>query len=316
MEYDVVVVGGGSAGLAAGMMLGRSRRRVVVVDAGEPRNAPAEHLHGFLSRDGTSPAELLAVGREEVTRYEGEVLTGRVRGIEHGGEHGFVVRLADGGELTTRGVLVATGLRDELPAIPGLRERWGTDVLHCPYCHGYEVRDAPIAVVGGDNRPFTLHQAQLVRQWSDDVVFFPNRIDPTDEERERLAARGIGVVDGEVARLVTDEGRVSGVELADGRRVPRSAVFVGPRFVPHDELLTGLGCEVGENGWVTVDPSGRTSVPGVWAAGNVVDNPAQLINAAAAGATAAVALNHHLLAEDVDRAVAHHRAGDETLSRT
>ncbi|GAA4883646.1 NAD(P)/FAD-dependent oxidoreductase [Saccharopolyspora cebuensis] len=300
MEYDVVVVGGGAAGLAAGMMLGRSRRRVVVVDAGEPRNAPSGHLHGFLSRDGTAPAELLAMGRNEVTRYGGELLTDRVRGIEPG----FVVHLAGGRALTTRRVLVATGLRDELPDVPGVLERWGDDVLHCPYCHGYEVRDSPIAVLGGDNRPFTLHQAHLVRQWSDDVVFFPHRIELADEERERLTARGIRIVDGEVARVVADDGGVSGVELAGGQVVPRAAVFVGPRFVPHDELLTGLGCELGDNGWVAVDPSGRTSVDGLWAAGNVVDNPAQLINAASAGSTAAIALNHDLLAADIDRAVA------------
>lgn len=309
MGCDVVVVGGGAAGLSAATMLGRSRRRVTLVDAGEPRNGPAEHLHGFLSRDAESPAQLLATGRDEVSRYGGELRHDRVAGIERAGTDAFVVRLASGTELATRAVLVATGLRDELPDIPGVARRWGHDVLHCPYCHGHEVADAPFAVVGGNNRPFTLHQASLVRQWSDDVVFLPNRISVTDEERERLTARGIRVVDGEVARIVVDErDRVSGVELADGRTVPRSVVFIGPRFVPQDDLLTGLGCARGENGWVATDPAGHTSVTGVWAAGNVVDSPAQLVNAASAGSTAAVAINHHLLAQDVDRAVTAHRA--------
>lgn len=284
------------------MLLARSRRGVVVLDAGEPRNAPAAHLHNFLSRDGMSPADLLAAGRDELARYGGEIVSARALAIERA-DGGFAVR-HDGGDLNARAVLVATGLRDELPAIPGVRERWGADVVHCPYCHGYEVRDTAIAVLGGDNRPFTLHQASLVRQWSDDVVFFPHRIVMTDEERERLVARGIRVVDGEVARLLVDGGRVSGVELADGTAVPRETAFVGPRFVPDDGLLTGLGCAVGENGWVTVDGSGRTSVPGVWAAGNVVDSPAQLITAAAAGSSAGIALNHHLLALDIDSAVA------------
>ncbi|MBA8824662.1 thioredoxin reductase (NADPH) [Saccharopolyspora lacisalsi] len=308
MEYDAIVVGGGAAGLAAATMLARSRRRVVVVDAGEPRNAPSAHLHGFLSRDGSSPSELLAAGRREVTGYGGQLLQDRVRDIGHIDEHGYLVRLDGGGELTTRGVLVATGLRDVLPDIPGVRERWGNDVLHCPYCHGYEVRDAPIAVVGGDNRPFTLHQASLVRQWSDDVVFFPHTITLTEEERERLLARGIHIVDGDVARVATDGGRLSGVECADGRVVRREAVFVGPRFVPHDELLTGLGCALGDDGWVVTDTTGRTSVDGIWAAGNVVDSPAQLSNAAGAGSTAATALNHRLLADDVERALTDHRA--------
>src|SRR5881398_690790 len=195
-EYDVVVVGGGVAGLSAALMLGRSRRRVVVVDAGEPRNAQAAHLHGFLSRDGMDPAELLATGRQEVLSYGGELLSGRVVGIDRLEGERFGVRLAEGGGLDARAVVVATGLRDELPEIPGLRQRWGQDVHFCPYCHGYEVRDSALGVIGGENRPYTLNQAQLIRQWSDDVVFFPHRIDLEAHERERLAARGVRIVDG------------------------------------------------------------------------------------------------------------------------
>ncbi|MGW0889908.1 NAD(P)/FAD-dependent oxidoreductase [Saccharopolyspora sp. NPDC002578] len=307
LDEDVVIIGGGAAGLAAAMMLGRSRRQVVLLDAGEPRNAPSRHLHGFPSRDGADPAELVAAGREEVRHYGGEIRDARVSGLERA-DGGFAIRLDGDDVLTARAVLVATGLRDELPEIAGLRERWGRDVLHCPYCHGFEVRDTPLAVVGGDNRPFSLHQAQLIRQWSDDVVFFPNRIALTDDERHRLLARGVRIVDGEVVRVVTEADAVSAVELADGRIVARSTVFVGPRFVPRDELLTSLGCEAGDDDWVRVDPSGQTSVAGVWAAGNVSDSPAQLVNAAAAGSKAAIALNHHLLADDIDRAIAAHDA--------
>ncbi|QUG99645.1 NAD(P)/FAD-dependent oxidoreductase [Saccharopolyspora erythraea] len=304
-RYDAVVLGGGAAGLSAATLLARSRRRVVVVDAGEPRNAPSAHLHNFLSRDGMAPAELLAAGRRELAGYGGEVVEGLAVAVKHA-ERGFAVRLASGADLSTRGVLVATGLRDELAEIPGLRDRWGDTVLHCPYCHGHEVRDQPIGVVGGDNRPFTLHQAALVRLWSDDVTFFPNRIALEAGERERLTAWGVRVIDGDVARLSARDGLT--VELADGREVGRKAVFVGPRFVPNDRMLTELGCEVGDDGWVTTDASGRTSVAGVWAAGNVVDSPAQLVSAAGAGSTAAIALNHHLLAQDVERAGALTRA--------
>jgi thioredoxin reductase (NADPH) len=315
-KYDVVVVGGGAAGLTASVYLARSRRQVVVIDAGEPRNAPSAHLHGFLSQDGTPPGDLLAAGRKEVAGYGGELIEGRVEGLDKHSEGGFTVRLAGGAALATRAVLVATGLRDILPDIPGLRERWGIDVLHCPYCHGYEVRDQPIGVIGGANRPFTLHQASLVRQWSADVVFFPNGITLTDEEREQLTARGIRVVEGEVARLSTEGDRLHGVTLAGGQTVERSAVFIGPRFVPLDELLTGAGSAVGENGWVTVDPTGRTSVPGLWGAGNVVDESAQAVKAAGSGAVTAIAINHYLLADDVERAVTAHRAAGEMLSAT
>jgi thioredoxin reductase len=304
MDYDVVVIGGGAAGLSAAMVLARARRRVAVVDAGEPRNAPAEGVHGFLSRDGMPPGHLLAVGRGEVVGYGGEVIKDRVTDVSPGS----VVRLAGGRELTARAVLVTTGLRDELPEIPGVRERWGKDVLHCPYCHGYEVRDAPIGVLGGDVPELSVHHALLVRQWSDDVVFFPNGIVLGAGERERLIARGIRIVDGAVARLVVVDDRLAGVELSDGQLVARTAVFVGPRFVPRDELLSRLGCQVGENGWVATDAGGHTSVTGLWAAGNVVDPRAQVITAAAAGSAAAVAINGYLLEEDIEQALADYRA--------
>ncbi|MFI5782299.1 NAD(P)/FAD-dependent oxidoreductase [Nocardia sp. NPDC051570] len=302
-EYEAVVIGGGAAGLSAATVLARARRRVMVLDAGAPRNAPARHLHGFLSRDGMDPAALLAAGREEVSAYGGEILCARVTSVEqHDG--GFRIHCEDGAAFTARAVLVATGLRDELPSVPGVAEQWGTDVLHCPYCHGYEVRDTAIGVLGGDNRPFTVHQAALIRQWSADVIFFPNRIALSEDERRRITARGTRIFDGAVTRLVVDDGRLRGVELAGGETIPRSAIFVGPCFIPRDDLLTGLGCAVGEDGWVSVTGAGRTSIDGVWAAGNVADSPAQVIGAAAAGSRAAIDMNHYLLDQDVRRALA------------
>jgi thioredoxin reductase len=167
-EYDVVVVGGGAAGLSAALVLARARRTVVVVDAGGPRNAPAAHMHGFLSRDGMPPRELLAAGMAEVSGYGGRLIDDTVVGVEPG----FQVRLANGAPLLGRRILVATGLRDELPDIPGIRERWGRDLLHCPYCHGYEIRDQPLGVLGG--APEAVQHALLVRQWSPDVILFPH----------------------------------------------------------------------------------------------------------------------------------------------
>ncbi|WP_212709799.1 NAD(P)/FAD-dependent oxidoreductase [Rhodococcus sp. 14-2483-1-1] len=299
LTYDTVVVGGGPAGLSAATLLARARRRVIVVDAGEPRNAPADHVHNFLSRDGSSPGDLREAGRQEVLRYDGEILQGNVTRIENG----FEIHLGDGTVLTSRSVLVATGLRDELPDIPGVREQWGSGVLHCPYCHGYEVRDQPIAVVGGPNRPFTVHQASLIRQWSEDVVFFTNGIELSADERLRLGARSVDIIDAPVARVVVRDGRVVGIVLSDGTVVPRTVVFVGPTFVPNDTLLTPIGCSRLDDGWVATDPTGLTSVDGLWTAGNVSDSPAQLINSAAAGSKAAIAINHYLLELDVTRAV-------------
>ncbi len=213
--YDVVAIGGGAAGLSAALVLGRARRRVAVVDAGEPRNAPAAHMHGFLSRDGMPPSQLLAAGRAEVAGYGVEVVEDRVVGVEPG----FTVRLAGGRVLSARRVLVATGVGDELPPIPGVRERWGRDLLHCPYCHGWEVRDQPLGVLG-TVAGSVLHTL-LVRQWSDDVVFFAHTYELTSDEVRHLGARGIRIERPEV----DEAGR-------RGRRAPRRRAGRRPRGPP------------------------------------------------------------------------------------
>ncbi|MGH3428568.1 MAG: NAD(P)/FAD-dependent oxidoreductase [Mycobacteriales bacterium] len=299
--YDVAVVGAGAAGLNAALLLGRTRRRVVVIDAGEPRNALASHMYGFLSRDGLAPTALLDLGRAEIASYGVRLIRGRVEQIDHG----FYVRLVGGPTLKARRVLVTTGVRDELPDIPGVRERWGKDVLHCPYCHAYEVRDQPLAVLG--THQGAVHQALLLRQWSDDVVFFPHILDLTAQDRERLEARGLRLVEGEIEYLVVNGGQLCGIALTGGRIVPRSAAFLFPRPIPHDELLIRLGCAKDNNGWVVTDPTGRTSVFGVWAAGNVIDPRAQVIAAASMGSAAGLAINTDLLDEDIEHAVEERR---------
>ncbi|SNS12286.1 Thioredoxin reductase [Geodermatophilus saharensis] len=307
--YDVVVVGGGAAGLSGALALARARRSVAVVDDGTPRNAPAHEMHNYLGRDGTPPGDLLAAGRAEVAGYGGVLVDGTVTAA--GGSAGaFTVEVAGGPVLRARRLLVTTGLTDELPAIPGVRELWGTDVLHCPYCHGWEVRDRPIGVIA--TGPMSLHQVQLWRQWSADVVFFLHAApEPDDATAEALAARGVRVVRGEVAALETDGGRLTGVRLADGEVVPRAAVVVAPVFTARSAVLTGLGLatqpfRMGEavvGTHVPVDARGATAVPGVWAAGNVADPGAQVIGAAAAGLVAGAQINADLVADDTRAAV-------------
>jgi len=294
-RYDVVVVGGGAAGLSAALVLGRARRRVAVVDGGAPRNAPAAHMHGFLSRDGMSPAELFAVGREEAAGYGVGFISGHVVSIDPG----FSVTLADGEALEARRLLIATGATDELPPIPDLRERWGEDFLHCPYCHGWEVRDQPLGVLGTGTG--SVEHAHLLRQWSDDLIFFTHTHDLTEAEREQLEARGIRVVDGEVRGLVVDDDRLRGVMLGDGRTVERTALFVRPELRPRlAGLLEHLACETDELGFVRVDTAGRTSVSGVWAAGNAANPRAQVITAAGEGSAAAISINADLVQEDIE----------------
>jgi len=296
--HDVAIVGGGAAGLSAALVFGRARRRVVVIDAGTPRNAPASHMQGFLSRDGMPPAELLRTARAEVRRYGVEIVEDRVVDASAG----FALRLAGGGTVEARHVLLATGAADEIPDVPGARERWGRDLLHCPYCHGWEVRDQAIGVLG--TGPGSVEHAHLLRQWTDDVILFTHETAITDGERATLDARGIAVVDGLVERLVVTDDALRAVRLADGRDVPRDALFIRPALRAHaDGPGAALGCELLAGGLLQVDAAGRTSVPGVWAAGNAADPRAQVITAAGQGSAVAIAINTALVEEDVATAV-------------
>jgi thioredoxin reductase len=300
-KYDVVVIGGGAAGLSAALVLSRARRAVLVIDAAAPRNAPAAHMHGFLSRDGYPPAQLLADAREEITGYGAEIITETVTGITPNGDAGFSVRMSGGQQIAARRLLVATGLRDVLPDVPGLADRWARDVLHCPYCHGHEVRDRRLAVIGGGAA--AVRYTQIVRQWSDDVVLLVPPGTLGAAERTTLDARAIDIVEGAVTKVVVEHDQLCGVQTDGDRVIARDAVFVPPRFVPNDQLLAALGCDVDDTGWVIADRTGQTSVAGVWVAGNVANPRAQVVTAAGEGSAAAIAINGDLVDDDVRHAV-------------
>jgi thioredoxin reductase len=314
-DYDVVVAGGGVAGLSGALVLGRSRRRVAVIDAGSPRNAPAAGVHNFLSRDGEDPHTLLALGRAEVRGYGADVIAGEITNLSRDGSGegpGFAVTLADGRTTRARRLLVTTGLADELPDLPGLRERWGRDVVHCPYCHGWEFRDQPIGVLA--TGPMSVHQALLFRQLSPAVTFFAHTAPPPSaDQAEQLAARDIAVVPGEVAALETRNDQLTGVRLAVGAVVPVRAVAVSPRMVARGGLLATLGLKPSEHPSgmgeyiAAVDPTGRTEVPGIWVAGNVADIAATVPASVAAGTMAGAHLNADLITEETERAVAARR---------
>lgn len=315
-EYDVVVVGGGAAGLSGALTLARARRSVVVIDAGTPRNAPAAGVHGFLSRDGVHPAELLEIGRAEVGSYSGRVVEGEVSAVTRNGA-GFTVTLTDERTVGARRLLVTTGLVDELPDVAGIRERWGRDVHHCPYCHGWEIRDQSIGVLASG--PLAVHQALLFRQWSADITLFLHTTPPLgEEEAEQLAARGISVVPGEVESLEIADDRFAGVRLRGGTLIRRQALVVMPRFMARADVLATLGLKptahpLGMGEYIAADATGLTTVPGVWVAGNVTDLMAQVTGAAASGVTAAAAINADLIAEDIRQAVTGYR--DSRLKR-
>ncbi|SDJ43946.1 NAD(P)/FAD-dependent oxidoreductase [Streptomyces indicus] len=314
-SYDVVVVGGATAGLSTALGLGRSRRSVLVVDAEQPRNAPAAHMHGFLSRDGMPPAEFLAVARREVEAYGVEIVSGRVAKVEPDPEGEVDVTLADGAVVHARRVVIATGLVDELPRIRGLAERWGRDVLHCPYCHGYEVSDRAFGVIAGPE--MGAHQALLVTQWSKDVTFFLHQVEELpDEQWQQLAAAGVRVVTGEVAEVVVEDDRLTGVRLASGEFFAREVLFTATRPVARTEMLpelTGDAVQQTPFGpFPAVDAVGRSKTPGVWIVGNAMGPAEMVVNAASAGYRAATQINAELVFADLARAAEERRAAGFT----
>lgn len=300
---DVAIVGGSAAGLAAALQLCRQRRSVIVVDAGDPRNAPAAHIHGYLGHEGTPPADFTDIGRDEVRRYGGEVIPGRAVDVRRGEHERFRVELTGGHAIVARRVVAATGLVDLLPDIEGLAAHWGRDVIHCPFCHGFEVRDRRIVQIV--THPIGLHPTPLFRQVTDRLTVVVQDGSIGDADLDALRAGGVEVLDGPVARVVVgaDE-RVTGVELADGRVLDADAIAVGPRFQvraePFDTLALGTGQHPSGLGEVIdVDERGQTTAPGVYAAGNVTDPSLQVLGAAAAGSRVGTMISFDLATEDL-----------------
>jgi len=309
MDADVVIVGGGPAGLAASIALARSRRSVVVVDAGQPRNAVAHSAHNVLGNEGVSPLELQARGRAEAEAYGVRVVSGRATGAR-GSIDDFTIEV-DGGatEVQARRVILATGLIDDLPEIPGVREGWGESVLHCPFCHGWEVRDRRIAILTRDE--IAIHQAVLFRQLSDDVTLFLHEAsDPTHEQSEQLAALNIRVVRPRVDRLVLDGRQVTAVLVDGGRRFETDAVIVVPGYHVRTELFEALGgtAALAQTGrQITADARGATSVAGVFAAGNAAEPMAVLAGSMASGVSTGAAVHGSLAFADLASAVEEQR---------
>lgn len=301
---DVAVIGGSAAGLAAALQLGRQRRSVIVVDAGEPRNAPAAHMHSYLGHEGLPPSELTAIAREEVRSYGGEVIDGYATDITRTDDGRFRVELVGGPTLIARRVLAATGLVDDLPDIAGLVEHWGGDVIHCPFCHGYEVRDQRIVQI--ITHPMAVHSAGLFRQLTARLTLVLHAGVGADQpELDALRAAGVTVVDKQVQRIVTGgDGHIAAVEISGGDRIDADAVVVGGRFRVRADAVASLGITpiahpTGLGDFVETDPTGQTSVPGLYAAGNVTDPSQQVLQAAAQGSWVGGMISFSLAHDDI-----------------
>lgn len=309
-QVDTVIVGGSAAGLCAALALGRSRRSVVVIDAGAPRNAASPHMHGVLGHDGLPPADFLALGRRDLEPYDVTFVDGEATRAERTNDDRVTVSLADGRTFSGRTLVAATGLRDALPDIPGLRERWGIDVLHCPYCHGWEVQDQRIVVLATGT--LAVHSALLFRQLSSDVtVLFHTDARPAAEDLAKLTARDIVTLEGPVAEVVSTDGALTGLQLCDGQVVLADAVVVVPTAQAWSPVLESLGLETvphpmgADLGTMyPVEMGGRTAVPGVWASGNVTDPVGSVVKAVADGYSTGAMINMELVSQDVDTAAA------------
>lgn len=301
--YDVMIIGGGFAGLAAAMQLGRARRSVLVVDTDEPRNRFSPAVHGFPGQDGRAPWEVRRDLRAELESYATvEHLAARATDASARGEGGFEVHLESANGQTrerARRLILASGVDDELPGIAGLAERWGRTVLHCPYCHGFEVGDRKLGVLATSE--LSMHHALLLPDWSDDVTLFVNDVfTPDAAQRRSLAARGVRVEARKVAALLGDPPALEAIRLADGEVVPLDALFVATRARLASHLAARLGCEIedapqGET--VRTDATKETTVQGVFAAGDAARSPHNATFAAADGAMAGLAAHRSLVTE-------------------
>lgn len=302
-RLDAIIIGGSYAGLAAAMALGRSVRNVAVIDSGLPCNRSTPHSHNFLTQDGRTPAEIADIAREQVRAYDtvrfvSGMVTGAVRT-----DDGFTVTLDDGAELAASKLLFATGIRDIMPATPGFAECWGISVLHCPYCHGYEVREEPLGVVGNGDAGFDL--ARMIHHWSRDLTLFTDGASTLSaEQRALFDANGIAIVEESIATIEHRDGSMHAVSLADGSRRAMTALFARLPFEQHCAVPRELGCDFTKQGLIAVDELGATSVPGVYAAGDNSSPMRAVASAVAAGTKAGAALNRELIAERFS-AVAH-----------
>jgi thioredoxin reductase len=309
MMYDVVVVGAGVAGLSAALMLGRARRRALVLAGGAPRNAPASHAHGFLSRDGIPPPELLRLARADLAAYPSvAVKTGEVARAA-AAPRGFRLTSMDGQAIEARKLVLATGVTDILPEIPGLPDLWGRGVYHCPYCHGWEVRDRPWGILG--DAPLAFERVALFRGWASDLVVLANG--PSSlaaPEKERLVALGASLDERRIASIGRKGEDEVNVTFEDGPSLALGGVFLAPRQVQRSPLAEALGCEMDKfaptaSCYVRADAvTGETTVPGVYAAGDMIGPMQSLVFAAASGARAAAMLNHALALEDAEALLA------------
>jgi thioredoxin reductase len=305
-DFDAIVIGGGPAGLSAALLLGRACKRVLVCDAGSPRNQVAHATHGFFSRDGIAPAQLLQIGREQLHPYDDvEIMVGEVVDAQKLGNYPegtlrerFQVTLSDGKQFVGRKLLLATGMKDTLPPIDGFAQLWGGSVFHCPYCHGWELRDRPLAIYGKGEMGFMM--TSILTGWSRDLMLCSDgAAELSHEQQQKLLNWGVRLREEKIARLEHQDGNLTGIVFTNDEVLPRSGIFVHPHSDQHSPLAAKLGCKLSNDDIVEIDESKQTSISGLYAVGDASSPFSQIAVAITSGTLAATFINRALIEENL-----------------
>ena len=290
---EVVIVGGGAAGSSGALVLGRARAQVLLVDAGAPSNSPSTGIGGLLGNDGTNPSDFYRRAAEELASYPSiSRLPATVTAIRPSSTLRWLLKLDNGQNIPTERILLATGMRYTLPDIDGIGPRWGSSVFHCPFCHGWEHRDQPLAVLGDP-----AERALLLRRWTDNLTLITQGATLADDQQQLLARAGIRIVDGEVAALRGEGRALDTIELIDGTTIAANGLLVtAPHQMRDPSLIGGLGLETTDTGHIATDAVGKTNTPGIWAAGDLTHPLAQVARAIGGGSNAAIAITQDLVA--------------------
>jgi len=295
-DFDVIIIGGSSAGLSAGMALGRAARKVLIIDSGKPCNLPTPHSHNFFTRDGQTPQEILSIAREQTLKYPTVTLFNNEAIMGKTIADGFEISTASGDTFSTKKLILAYGIKDQIPDIPGFAQCWGVSVIHCPYCHGYEYLQQPTGIFANGEIGFEL--AKLISNWTDHLTVFTNGKSTISPEQENIIrGNNINIVEDEIQAFNHDNGYLTGIRLQNGTEVKLNALYARIPFTQHSDIAQQLGCELSKPGYIQVDGKQKTTVAGVYACGDNSSGIRSIANAVNSGTLAGVMANLELTEE-------------------
>ncbi|HLG40298.1 MAG TPA: NAD(P)/FAD-dependent oxidoreductase [Chitinophagaceae bacterium] len=295
-QYDVIIVGGSYAGLAAGMALGRALRKVLIIDSGNPCNKQTPHSHNFLTNDGKTPKEIASLAKQEVRMYDSVSFFDALVTAVKKTENGFEVQVQTGEKYAAGKIVFAAGIKDIMPTIPGFAECWGISVIHCPYCHGYEVRQQKTGILANDDIGFEL--SSLISNWTNDLTLYTNgKSSLSEQQTSKLKSHRINIAEAEIERLEHKNGYIESIIFKDGGKAPVKALYARLPFVQHSAIPRSMGCELTDEGYIKIDAAQKTTVQGVYACGDNTTRMRTIANAVSMGTTTGLMVNKELIEE-------------------